>query len=419
MSGTNMPSRNNQYRSVLKEFRDELFNKEDLEHERRFDAKSLPLLLIALTAGYIYSQTHQDWAAAIAACFMLVYALYFVINRTIYIVRLVRGDKISKTSKPYNQTISQSTKDTGERLLSKIVDNDHIYAIIGGYVVPIAGNALLIIYSATHAQWALWSMVPLAVLYIAYWLLTLIVSINRKLIKSLSERDIRLHEASRRMAIMQRDNEIASRTHDTVTGGLSYIAFTAQQTMETLDRNSDEYLAWSKIEATAQQTLDNVHAVIDILSSPSAGTTAHSSGQSTESPVDATTLETSLQSRLTAGDDRLHDLGFRGSSIMSGDFTSTTKTTLDECASLIDELYTNIASHGAEHCYYRILITADNGRIVITQTNETGPAANANYARSFSGRGLGLHRKTIEHLGGELKASIENDQWMLQARLPM
>lgn len=72
----------------------------------------------------------------------------------------------------------------------------------------------------------------LCVVYALYWLIYAFVAAHRALIAVLADRDRRLEQAGYRMTVMRRDAKLASRTHDTVTGGLSYIAFIAQQQLE-------------------------------------------------------------------------------------------------------------------------------------------------------------------------------------------
>lgn len=105
----------------------------------------------------------------------------------------------------------------------------------------------------------------LCVVYALYWLIYAFVAAHRALIAVLADRDRRLEQAGYRMTVMRRDAKLASRTHDTVTGGLSYIAFIAQQQLEGKTLSDEERVAWKHIDDAAQRTMDNVHEVIDIL----------------------------------------------------------------------------------------------------------------------------------------------------------
>ena len=71
--------------------RDVFLDPEDLEYERRFDMRSLPLAALALAAGFAYSRTGASWLAAVSAVCMAAYVVYFVVNRSAYVIRLVRG----------------------------------------------------------------------------------------------------------------------------------------------------------------------------------------------------------------------------------------------------------------------------------------------------------------------------------------
>lgn len=407
-----------------REFRDELFNSDDLEHERRFDIRSLPLILLALVAGFIWSRTHQEWALAVGACALAAYGVYFLCNRTVYIVRLLRGRSVlgDKSKAHWRGTMDAAWV----RRLNRLADDDCLYAMVGAYGVPILGNLLILVYGLTGWMWALWALAPVAVVYGLYWLAVLFAKANRHLVSMVSERDARLREAGRRMAIMRRDNELASRTHDTVTGGLSYIAFTAQQRMEDSAATSADREAWRKVEAMAQRTLDNVHTVIDILGDDTGvgaqqesceNTSDHSSD---DTQMSGTAFTRQLTQCLAESDTRLADLGFHGTSRLVGDLPAVSSDLARESLGLVEELATNIASHATQGGAYAMLVTLRDGDLAITQTNDVSTSlAEAFRRRPASGRGLDAHRHTIQRFGGTMHADLEEGQWIIRVTIPL
>lgn len=404
-----------------RELGDELLDKEDLEHERRFDMRSLPLILLALVAGVVWSRTRQEWAMAVGACALAAYGAYFLWNRAVYVVRLLRGRNVlEKSAKPRRS----ARVDTAlVRRLTRLADDDRLYALVGAYGVPILGNLMVLVYGLTSWTWALWALVALAVVYGLYWLTVVFAKANRHLVSMVGERDARLREAGRRMAIMRRDNELASRTHDTVTGGLSYIAFTAQQRMEDDAAAPADREAWQKVEAMAQRTLDNVHAVIDIL-----GATTDAQRESEEPAADSgagdgrvsgAAFTRLITERLAEGDARLADLGFHGTSRLADTLPAVRRDVARECLGLVEELATNIASHATAGGAYALLVALQDGDIAITQTNDATACPGAvNRRRPASGRGLDAHRRAIQRLGGTLRTSCEEGQWMLHVAIP-
>jgi len=79
----------------LKDFFREVFlDKDDIDYERRFDVRSLPLLVVAMAAGWLYSRDGNGFYACVSAIFAVSYTVYFIVNRGVYIVRLFRGENI-------------------------------------------------------------------------------------------------------------------------------------------------------------------------------------------------------------------------------------------------------------------------------------------------------------------------------------
>ena len=384
--------------------RDVFLDPEDLEYERRFDMRSLPLAALALAAGFAYSRTGASWLAAVSAVCMAAYVVYFVVNRSAYVIRLVRGRGV----------LGGRARRTGPvrspawvRWLERVAGNDTAYALVGGYGVPVAGSVVVAVWSVTGWPRLLWLAAALAAVYAAYWLMMLFVRANRRLSGLLRDRETRLGEARSRMDRMRRDCELAGRTHDTVADGLSYIAFLAQQRMEDSDLDDEEREAWQRVDQAAQRTLDNVHRVIDVLDGG-------------ETPPGSGCLADLLGGRVKAGVARLRTLGFDGT--ISVDVDGLPGVQVGEAASreasdLVDELFVNIAAHADPDQPYSLDVAARSGRLRVVQTDVA--AGRGRFRRARSGRGLGLHRRRIQVLGGTLNTSLEDGEWTLYADLPL
>lgn len=385
--------------------RDVFLDPDEVEHERRFDMRSLPLAVTALASGFAYSRTGLPWLAVIAALFAAAYTVYFVMNRTMYVIHTLRGENVLGRSRPSTMKGSPAWV----RWLNHMVDDDRVYAVLGGYGVPLAGSAAMAIWSVTGQTWLLWLVGVLSVLYAVYWLATLFVGANRRLSGLLRDRESRLDEARRRMERMHRDRELAGRTHDTVAGGLSYIAFFAQQRMEDSSLGDGEREAWRQVDQAAQRTLNDVHRVIDVLD-----------GGVLEPVTLRRSVSAMIGERVDAGAAHLRELGFEGRISVdceAADGMPFESGALREVTDLIDELFVNVAAHADPSHSYVLSISAEKGWVNIVQTDVA--AQGDRFHRIRSGRGLGLHRGRIRALGGVLNTSLEDDEWMLYAQVPL
>lgn len=194
----------------LKDFFREVFlDKDDIDYERRFDVRSLPLLVVAMAAGWLYSRDGNGFYACVSAIFAVSYTVYFIVNRGVYIVRLFRGENIFGKRRvrcmKYRGTIHSSVAGGLAKALEKFVDNDTLYAYIGGYGVPLLGTATMIAYDASHWLWLALVGGVLCVVYALYWLIYAFVAAHRALIAVLADRDRRLEQAGYRMTVMRRD----------------------------------------------------------------------------------------------------------------------------------------------------------------------------------------------------------------------
>ena len=169
----------------------------------------LPLLVVAMAAGWLYSRDGNGFYACVSAIFAVSYTVYFIVNRGVYIVRLFRGENIFGKRRvrcmKYRGTIHSSVAGGLAKALEKFVDNDTLYAYIGGYGVPLLGAATMIAYDASHWLWLALVGGVLCVVYALYWLIYAFVAVHRALIAVLADRDRRLEQAGYRMTVMRRD----------------------------------------------------------------------------------------------------------------------------------------------------------------------------------------------------------------------
>ena len=400
-------------------------DKDDIEHERRFDCRSLPLVAVALAAGWLYSRDGNAAYACVSAVFAIAYAVYFIVNRGTYIVHVIRGERVIPDSA--GAGAKQPWNPAWLRLMTSFIDNDIAYALIGGYGIPLAGTAVMVVYGIYGWHWLAVLGIALCIVYAAYWLCYAFVAMHRRLVDALRDRNSRLEQAQYRMSMMERDTMLASKTHDTVTGGLSYIAFVAQQHADDPQISDTERAAWQQIDETAQHTMDNVHAVIDILGhADEAESLRADAGNRNRLAVQNGSFSDTVRAHCKEGDNRLHSLGFAGESHVAetGKLFGIGRERTDECVRLLDELYSNIAGHADPSQPYAIFVNIEsdhlNSHLHVTETNSIPESDEGRaYRKPVSGKGLAFHRDAIERIGGTLRTSREDDTWTLSADIPL
>ncbi|NMN00995.1 hypothetical protein G1C96_1577 [Bifidobacterium sp. DSM 109958] len=285
-------------------------------------------------------------------------------------------------------------------------------------------------------------------------------------------------EQARRLAEenarMRRDIELGSRIHDSVTQGLTVIALTGERLRGELagdgGRDAETREAALRdvgtIVAAAETTLTQARAVIDALGGSTVGDgAAVYAGEATAAASDSAVRGRLAALRETArdGDERLHALGFAGCTTVgpahgrggAADDAGRIDAAADrrlaampsgawrELGDLLGQLVTNVIVHadpfGGD---YAIDVTIDADAVTLTQSNairpdvpdaaavsdasdaEDGPALSLAPSvprppLPHSGRGLALHRRRLEALGGGLRASAEDGAWILVARIPL
>lgn len=324
--------------------------------------------------------------------------------------------------------------------LSKAVDNDILFMSITVGVPLLELTALGIGDHIAHGVAMEWVQAAVCVLYLIYMALFLVVQGHRAIMLMLKAKELELARANEQMAMMQRDATIASKTHDGVTGTLSFIAFVAQKHMAEIAVHSgsvesaEESNDWEAVNKAALDALDDVHAVIRLLGSPlsndagSNGIPLTETSASVNSTLSNESLSELIEHVCSSGDSRLHRLGFQGSStIRLGDNAVEGLTGMNDASALtnlLEELYTNISKHAGKETPYYLTVTSEQDDVVIVQSNSVVRHADGieeRETRRPSGlqQGLLLHRQQIENLGGTINSSIEDGEWTLYIRIPV
>lgn len=249
---------------------------------------------------------------------------------------------------------------------------------------------------------------------------------------------------------LKRNTELASRIHDTASGGLSYIALTAQRRLRQLPDEPDDAddadaagvaagatgmgLAmadvrrdWRFVNDQALAVLDEVHKVIDLLRDGATDETT-TIGRETEGHDGCDGIAAVLRASRT----KLDRLGFAGDVTLNGSLPVDADPAATHAAErLLGEIMANIIRHtspGEET--YHIVVTLGERSIEIMETNplangiaqmnDTDAAGKPEATQEHShGAGLRLHRELIESLGGELNATGEDGEWVVYARIPV
>ena len=268
-----------------------------------------------------------------------------------------------------------------------------------------------------------------------------------------------------RLDTLQRNTRLASRIHDSASGGLSYIALTAQRQLRRIpddDAHAGERADWRFVDEQALRVLDEIHHVIDLLERPEEpqGTAETGADSATAANADrvgsvgviGSTSDDADETRATApahpskplygraiadavdeARSRLDRLGFTGSMELRGapdgnggsDWpdgvggTDASDEPVMEAARLIGEIASNITRHlDPAAGSYHAVVTLGEDAVEIMETNPL-PVAPIPSRLAPHGSGLELHRRIITRLGGELNTSAEDGDWVIYARIPL
>jgi len=338
------------------------------------------------------------------------------------------------------------------RSVLHFVDNNHRFGWFG-LILPIVVLALSVVSDWLHwggiITWVLMAIASL--LYLMYVMLVMFATGYEALTLLLHSKERQLAQSNRELALLRREQELASRTHDTVTGALSSIALLAEQQQGDAD-NDGEIRIWSIVNKTALQALDNLHQVIDILGNAPVDNNAakgliDKTSQSSTWDMDA--LMHSIQDIATKGDQELRSLGFHGTTTLRDARTSLSTETIDadsqtdsidaaehreeknlkgnapemrdaeEVLNILGEIYTNIRFHADPTVEYQCDISIESEAIRINQTNALLTNVDGVSSKHQSERGLRLHKQILKQIGGSLKTQRDTKTWLLQIEIPV
>ncbi|MBW3089134.1 hypothetical protein [Bifidobacterium miconisargentati] len=212
---------------------------------------------------------------------------------------------------------------------------------------------------------------------------------------------------------LQRNTRLASRIHDSASGGLSYIALTAQRQLRRIGNDAEhqtERQDWQFVNDQALAVLDEIHHVIDLLEQPErTGQSAPRVGRHQDA------IDTAIRDAKA----KLGQLGFAGTIESRGERPQDyADESFEAAADLLGEIAANITRHmGPAQGEYRCVVTYGDDAIEIMETNPI-MSANGSAGLKPHGSGLAMHRRIIMRLGGELNTSAEDGDWVLYARIP-
>ena len=364
---------------------------------RRFVVGLVPLGCIYAVSAVLYRQSNEAawmWVNLGVFALMVVYLLVVMFRR------------------PTQDAPRKVTTPAWAQALFRFVDDDDWFAII------ILGLSVILMVLGFFSNWldwggaVLWTLTAiLAAVYLVYMLMLAFAGGYRALLTLMNARELELLQAKRENEMLKRENILASRTHDTVSSALSSIALFAEQERDCAERES-ESSKWATVNETALKALDNLHQVIDMLGTSD---TAPSQDISSVNAEPIASLGSPLKHMAEQEDHRLHVLGFPGSTEITGDYAGNGGEAGEEVVGLLTELYANVGDHAASECRYHITIALEETHVVVEQTNSV---ANHDH-KPPSGRGLKLHRATIQQLGGDLSYNSDDGQFRLIARIPL
>lgn len=232
---------------------------------------------------------------------------------------------------------------------------------------------------------------------------------------------------------LRHNQDVARALHDAVTRELSAASLIAWQYGEEPGEGEspdEARRAMRSIYDRLQLALDNVHKVIDLMER---NPEEIASGNETDVPdrsdrsvgaADGTSVigqdvSAILRELLDQQDRDAAALGFRGSSMVTGQCSRIDSVTLDVIRDLVRELYANVIRHAcAGKDSYAVVISLSADAIDIRQTNSTSGRP-APVSGTMHGKGLEAHRNAIERLGGTMRCRRDDDGWFFHAQIPV
>lgn len=412
--------------------------KRDLHNDahslRHFFSYVVPLACGYAIAAQIWSITNDIFWLLLSAIALIAVIIYFAA----FVINGFRGTAASAQSS--SQSASQSSlRRRWIRKMEQIIDNDLLF-LASVIIIPFIELVLVNVAGHMLRGSALrWAQSVICLIYLVYIGVFLFVQGHRVMIRAMKTQQLEAEREQERAEALARDNAIASKAHDSVTGMLSFIAFTAQNNMAHSSHTGDnaDTTDWAEVNQAALNALDNVHAIIRLLDQqPREGVqTVNDASDVQEQRADnmRDTVFTLIAKTCAEGDRRLHLLGFQGEAIIHrlseksdepADNLSDSYLTNENLTNLITELYTNISKYADKSELYYLTITWDCDELTIMQSNgvllsrknadEHGTTADMPGLH----QGLTLHRRNIERLGGTVNSCIEDGEWTLYIRIP-
>ena len=218
------------------------------------------------------------------------------------------------------------------------------------------------------------------------------------------EQRLKLQIELQQLDYMRQKNRLAIQIHDSLTNNLSDISLMARVHIDENIPDSDD---WAIVLEHSQEAFTQVHDIIDILSSED------------KDAKSETTFMVELRNLLDERCSHLHALGYDGNTAIDGCCIKASPEEKEEALSLIRELCNNIQRHGSpRNGSFELLVKLSPSPMEISEMNDIA-AGSALTAFEQSGRGLSLHSKRIQEMGGELNYRSDDGLWVLYAKIPL
>lgn len=187
---------------------------------------------------------------------------------------------------------------------------------------------------------------------------------------------------------------IADQLHSAATNELSTIVLLTQIIDQTHDPAATKETS-AQIESLSRDALNNIHAIIRLLSRDDSSTAAQ---------------QQSLGEIARHYDSQLHRLGYQGRTDIDSAILAATSPI---AYAALREVYANIVRHGQPNGDYAIAITCEHNMMVIRERN-----ARRQNEPASSGFGLMLLEAQIHEADGTMSTRAHGDRWELTISIP-
>lgn len=220
--------------------------------------------------------------------------------------------------------------------------------------------------------------------------------------------ELKYEKLSQHIEYLRREHMLAGRIHDSIAGNLTYMAIVLDGFMLDAENPSDKH-EMRKLRTLVVETLHEVRDVVDMM---------HGSDRQ-ESKQDEHAYLAELRGIGEQGDAFLRELGFHGQTKIEIDnLNNLDGNYVREILSLVHELYTNIVVHGSpEGTYYIAVGVHDDNWVHVDSVNDVS-LRSLFPDKPLSKKGLALHKRWIESVGGFARTSSEGDTWHFHACFP-